>query len=172
METKPKRHKKTANLKEEKNRTETMIQILPTNPAASRNPAKYFCILTRRTLNQKTLIGDPPYAQLNRRTHALSSRRSSFRQSEERSRRSPQDQHRRGRRHRHLPAGKGQALHQARTQKSSRRCARRPHPPQSPLRPARLQDRRSALQSGEQAARLSKSHGPPRRRSSPERRHR
>jgi hypothetical protein len=48
IETKPKRHKKTANLKEEKNRTETMIQILPTNPIASRNPAKYFCILKRR----------------------------------------------------------------------------------------------------------------------------
>ncbi|MCU1252475.1 MAG: hypothetical protein JWQ49_5504 [Edaphobacter sp.] len=39
---------KTANLKEANTRTEIITQILPINPAASRNPAKYFCILKGR----------------------------------------------------------------------------------------------------------------------------
>jgi hypothetical protein len=63
---KAERHNKATNFEREKSKVAGMTQILHTYPSASRNPNKYFCILTR-----KKLIGDRPYAQdPRRRTHS------------------------------------------------------------------------------------------------------
>jgi hypothetical protein len=48
-ETTPKRHRGATNFENEKNLAEIMPQILHTYRDTSRNPDKYFCILTTRT---------------------------------------------------------------------------------------------------------------------------